>query len=66
LEEGTEVFRPTQGKKISDLTFKILKPEDYDPDDEHWKFPPGIIVKCEKQNREGKEILIAVAKHGAS
>lgn len=60
LEEGTEVFRPTKARKLGDLTYEVLKPDDYNPEDENWEYPPGSLVKCELQVRDGKEILIAV------
>ncbi|MDR3576148.1 MAG: hypothetical protein P4L50_19955 [Anaerolineaceae bacterium] len=60
LGEGTLVYRPTQGLKIGGLIFKVLPTENYNPEDENWEFPPGTIVRCQKENKGGKEILVAV------
>lgn len=62
LEEGTEVFRPTNAVYISNEAFKLLPCEGYDPEDEKWEFLPGSIVRCEKRVLEGKEIMLAVKK----
>lgn len=63
IEEGTVVFRPTQGVALDTDVFRVLPTDDYDPDDEVWKFPPGAVVRCEKQQRDGEEILIAVSEY---
>jgi hypothetical protein len=65
LDEGTAVWRPTEGEMVADMVFKVLPTENYDPEDEHWEFPPGTIVRCKKQikhNQEAQEVLIAVEK----
>jgi hypothetical protein len=40
MTEGTEVSRPTDVIDLGNGLFKILAPENYDPDDEAWEFPP--------------------------
>ena len=62
LNESVYVLRPTQGKMVRDMVFKILPTVNYDPEDEHWEFLPGKIVRCERRQSEnlGKEILVAV------
>lgn len=65
LDEGTPVWRPTEGEMVADMVFKVLPTENYDPEDEHWEFPPGTIVRCKKQikhNQEAQEVLVAVEK----
>ncbi|MEI7846312.1 MAG: hypothetical protein WCK35_10955 [Chloroflexota bacterium] len=62
LDEGTDVFRPTKGKMIADLIFRVLSTEGYDPNDENWAFPPGSIVKCENRIIGGKLVLVAKEK----
>lgn len=59
LDEGTTVVRPTQGAPLGDDVYRILPTPDYDPDDEHWQFPPGSIVRCVVEKRDGDEILVA-------
>lgn len=59
LDEGTEVFRPTEAKPLSDGCFKLLSTEDYDPDDENWEFPPGSVVRAVEQKLDGEKVWIA-------
>ena len=62
LDENVFVLRPTQGKLVGDMVFEILSTEDYDPEDEHWEFPPGKLVRCAKKfnGSLGREILVAI------
>jgi hypothetical protein len=60
LNEGTLVYRPTQGEEIERSVFKVLPTGDYDPDDEQWEFPPGKIVRCTQEIKGDREVLIAV------
>ena len=62
LDEGTVVFRPTQAEMISEMVFRVLPTENFNPNDEHWAFPPGSIVKCENQMISGKLELVAKEK----
>ena len=62
INEGTFVLRPTKAEKINDDIYRILDIEKYDPEDENWKFPPGTIVRCEKEMRNGILLLIAKEK----
>ncbi len=60
LNEGTPVMRPTQGLPLGgDLVYKVLPTTNYDPSDENWEFPPGSVVQCVKENKDGDNILIA-------
>jgi hypothetical protein len=59
LDEGTKVARPTQGEVLGGNLFRLLPTRDYDAEDEHWEFPPGSVVRCAKEMRNGEEILIA-------
>lgn len=47
LDEGTEVSRPTLALEIAPGVFELLPTEEYDPEDEHWEFPPGSRVHVE-------------------
>jgi hypothetical protein len=62
LDEGTEVARPTRAVDMGDGTFRVLPTPDYDPEDEHWEFPPGSIVQCETRQQQDADFLMAV-KH---
>lgn len=59
LEEGTEVLRPAPARQISELVYLMLLPEDYDDEDEIWAFPPGSLVRCVAEVRQGESILVA-------
>jgi len=59
LNEGTAVVRPTQGAPLGSDVYRILPTPDYDPGDEQWQFPPGSIVRCVREKRDGDEILVA-------
>jgi hypothetical protein len=62
LDENVFVLRPTQGELIRDNVFKVLPTQNYDPEDEHWEFLPGTIVRCANRFSAslGKEILVAI------
>jgi hypothetical protein len=65
LDEGTDCSRPTQGVVLGNGLFELLPTDNYDPDDEHWEFPPGSIVRA-KEVRDGDGMhLIAVAHEGS-
>jgi len=40
----------------------LIATEDYDAEDENWEFKPTTIVECERQIREGNEVLVVVRK----
>jgi hypothetical protein len=66
LDEGVEVWRPTQGLPVGPLTYKVLPTPKYDPDDEQWEFAPGTIVVCERRTLSGGPALVAVRLAGAA
>jgi len=45
LNEGVEVYRPTQAVPVGDGIYKLLPTPDYDPTDEEWEFTPGSTVR---------------------
>ncbi len=51
LDEGTDVWRPTLGRKLRSDVYEVLPTAQYDPTDERWEFPPGAVVRCEFQSR---------------
>jgi hypothetical protein len=59
LDEGTRVFRPTQGVSLGDNVYEVLPTCDYDPRDEHWEFTPGSVVRCVLEDHGGEQILVA-------
>ena len=60
LDEGTDVWRPVPAYRIDASTYVLLRPDDYDPADEVWQFPPGTMVACETRRTSDGEILAAV------
>jgi hypothetical protein len=59
LNEGTEVLRPTKGLLLRPDEIQVLATPDYDPAVEEWEFPPGSKVRCVKETRSGRELLVA-------
>ncbi len=59
LNEGTSVMRPTQGIRLGENVCRVLATPDYDPYDEEWQFPPGSVVECVLEERNGQEALVA-------
>ena len=60
LDEGTNVWRPAPARKVGDSTYEVLRPSDYNPDDEQWEFPPGSVVECVSRTDPGGNWMIAV------
>jgi hypothetical protein len=63
LDEGTDVVRPTRAVSLGNDLCRLLATPNYDPDDEHWEFPPGSIVRCFPDVRSGDEVLVAENWH---
>jgi hypothetical protein len=62
LDEGVDVWRPVPATKQADGSFRLCRPEWYDPQTETWEFPPFTRVRCEwKKFADGNRGLIAVA-----
>ena len=59
LDEGTSVVRPTLAVPLGDGTYRLLPTPGYDPDDEHWEFPPGSVVRCRREVWSGGAVLVA-------
>lgn len=59
LNEGTDVVRLTKGVLVEGAKYKVLPTSEYSPHLEEWEFPPGSIVECCIEKREGKQVLVA-------
>ena len=59
LDEGTDVIRPTTGILIEKNIYIVEETKDYDQNEETWLFPPGSVVECSEEYRDGEMILIA-------
>jgi len=59
LNEGTDVIRPTKGIPFGGTRYKILPAAECSADLEEWEFPPGSMVECRIERREGKQVLVA-------
>ena len=62
LDEGTDVFRPVEAIGMGNLRFDLLRPHVYDEHSEAWHYVPGSVVRCEKQEKDGEQVLIAVER----
>jgi hypothetical protein len=65
LDEGTDCSRPTQGVVLGNGLFKLLPTDNYDPNDEHWEFVPGSIVRAKEVHNVDGAYLLAVAQEGS-
>jgi hypothetical protein len=59
-DEGTDVWRPTLGRRVSHMVFEVLATSDYDLENETWEFVPGVLVECEERILGGASVLVAV------
>ena len=59
LNEGTDVLRPTRGLVLGTNEVQVLATPDYDPTTEDWEFPPGSKIRCVKEMRGDRELLVA-------
>ena len=63
LDEGVDVWRPVPAKPQAAGTFRLSRPEWYDPETETWEFLPETLVRCERKLfADGKRALVAVAE----
>lgn len=60
LDEGTDVWRPTDAEVLPDGTYRVLPTPDYDAEDEKWQFPPESRVVCERRKISEGTVLVAV------
>lgn len=61
LHEGTDVWRPTQGRRVGPMTYEVLPAPGNAPQGETWEFTPGRIVKCNWQPNIGGPGLMVSA-----
>ena len=59
LDEGVDCVRPVPSEARGDGSFLLKPTANYDPNDEHWEFPPGSIVRCRNEIWEGRVVLVA-------
>lgn len=60
VDEGTDVWRPTRGRRIGAQVYEVLATSNYDPAIETWQFVPGTLVQCEERVLRGDRVLVAV------
>jgi hypothetical protein len=67
LDEGIDVWRPVEAERISPDSYLIVE-QGYDPAIERWEFEPGTVVRCRKEKRDGRQILVAteIARRSAA
>ena len=59
VDEGTDVWRPVDAEHLSDNRYRIVTPN-ANPEDEHWQFQTGTVVRCEWRTLSGGRQLVAV------
>ncbi len=61
LDEGTPVWRPVEAIAVDDQIYQIISKNPH-PDDEHWEFTSGEIVRCvSRALSAASPVLVAVA-----
>jgi hypothetical protein len=58
LDEGIDVWRSVEAERVSPDSYLIVD-QDYDPTIETWEFESGAVVRCRKESREGRRVLVA-------
>ena len=62
LGEGVDVWRPVQAEPLGGSVYRIATVNP-DPQDEHWQFVHGDVVRCEpREFAGGTRGLVAVEK----
>ena len=61
LGEGTEVFRPSPAVALGEVIFRLIQPDDYDPEDEEWEFVPDSLVKTAPRQGTSGTYLVATS-----
>lgn len=61
LDEGTPCRRQTQALTLGNGLFELLPTERYNPEDEHWEFRPGSIVRGKVIQRDDEPYLLATS-----
>ena len=65
LNEGVDVWAPAMAEYLGGNRYRLLAPDDYNPDAEVWQFLPGEVVLCEpKTLSDGQTELVAVRRAG--
>lgn len=60
MDEGTDVWRPTQAEVLGNGKYRLLAPAGYDAELETWEFLPGSTVVCGLKKLSGNIVLAAV------
>lgn len=60
LYEGTIVYRPMPAYQVYKEKYRLLKPDDYDPENEYLQFEPDTTVRCETKQLSLGQVLVAV------
>jgi hypothetical protein len=58
LGEGTDVWRPVCGERLTKDCYRLLGPV---PPDETWEFPPGTVVLVQEKAFSDGNFLVAVS-----
>lgn len=58
LDEGTDVWRPVDAKKVSEDVYQLVGTND---DSEKWEYPTGSVVRVETREFASGTDVVAVA-----
>lgn len=61
LDEGVDVWRPIQARCVGESQYRILS-RNVSPEDEHWEFSTGDVVRCVSKAFDDGEALVAVER----
>jgi hypothetical protein len=65
VDEDVATARIVPAQLLGEQVYKILLPDDYDPDDGEWEFLPGDKVRCISTKWDKEEpINLAIEKIG--
>ena len=64
LEEATDIWRATEAEALGDGRYRVLRPDDYDPEDEAWEFVPGTTVHCALRRLSDGDYMVASKRCG--
>ena len=58
LDEGTEVWRPVEARRLGGDLYEVVSVNP-DPEDEHWEFQTGNVVRCKHRRLSAGEHVVA-------
>lgn len=66
LDEGVDVWRPVEAEPLGGRRYRLIAPDDYDPEAETWAFLPGAIVRCSERILSEGRVTVAIEEVGSA